>query len=488
MAETRRFAGLAKRGELRSANVLGVIQAAQMVKQKFRRKELDLLDAYYEGRQYNGLSKWDENSYSDGTHIPIRERQPRIQYQFARILSARLASKLVGSRTFPLFKIEEDPDTEAYLTALKQASRIKAYLVEPVRRMVVAGSSFIRFYIVEGKFKFQCYLSKWCYPEFDGAGELESIRIQYVYEDEADRDSQGRAKKKWYKLELSKTVDIKYDNPEYNNEQEPQFAVVARVEHNLEFVQGEWLKTTEVTNSVDGESLIEPVLGFIDELNYSLSQSSTAIQYNQDPQLALTKMDEEDVEKLIRSSAKAWNLGKEGDAKFLEASMNGVEAALGFRDRVKMGIQDVTRIIMLDPEKIVGSAQSAKAMEVLHGPLVELIEELRPMLEKSLTMLMIKMAVANLKVFMAGADPVVDIPEGYAIESLNIVTQWPEIFPMTMQDLQQKVGIASSVTGANIISRETAMKWLAKDFGVENIEEELAKIAAQPVLNPFGGF
>jgi hypothetical protein len=32
------------------------------------------------------------------------------------------------------------------------------------------------------------------------------------------------------------------------------------------------------------------------------------------------------------------------------------------------------------------------------------------------------------------------------------------------------------------------MKWLAKDFGIEDIEEEKAKIAAQPVINPFGGF
>jgi len=488
MAETRRFAGISSRSELRAANTLGVVMAGTSNKQKFRKKELDLFDAYYEGRQYVGLTPWEQSNNPDSSYVPVRERAPRLQYEFAKMLASRLASKLVGSRSFPTFKIEEDPDTESYLSAIKTASRVKAYLIEPVRRMIVAGSSFVRFYAVEGQFKLQCYLSKWCYPEFDAAGNLDSIKIQYVFEDEADRDDKGRPKKKWYKLELTKTADIKYNSPEYNGDMDPTFTVEAKVTHNLGFVQGEWLKTSERTNSIDGESLIEPVLGFIDELNYSLSQSSTAVQYNQDPQLALKAMDEDDVDKLIRSSAKAWNLGKDGEATFLEAGMTGVEAASELRDKVKMSIQDVTRIIMLDPEKIVGSAQSGKAMEVLHGPLVELIEELRPMLEKSLTSLMLKMALTNIMIDRAGGQAPVPIPEGYVPQSFSATVTWPEIFPPTMEDLRTKVSIAVQVASANIISRETAMKWVAPDFGVENIEEELAKVAAQPVINPFGGF
>jgi len=488
MAETRRFSGLATRAELKAANNLGVVYAGSSLKQKFRKKELDLFDAYYEGRAYVGLSPWETTAFADGQYVPVRERAPRIQYEFARILASRLASKLVGSRSFPSFKVEDDPDTESYLTAIKQTSRIKAHLVEPLRRMIVAGSSFVRFYVVDGQFKMQNYLSKWCYPEFDKAGNLESIRIQYVFEDESDLDDKGKPKKKWFKLELGPQSDIMYDNPEYAGGEEPKFKVASKVTHNLGFVQGEWFKTSERANSIDGDSLIEPVLGFIDELNYSLSQSSMAVQYNQDPQLALSKMDEEDVDKLIRSSAKAWNLGKEGEGKFIEASMTGVEAAVTLRDKVRMAIQDVTRIVMLDPEKIVGNAQSGKAMEVLHGPLVELIEELRPMLEKTLVSLMLKMALVNLILDDQGAQTPVLIPDGYAPASLAITVQWPEIFPPTMEDLRTKVSIAVQVASANILSRETAMKWVAKDFGVEDIEEELAKISAQPVINPFGGF
>lgn len=488
MAETRRFAGLTTRSELRAANNLGVIYAGSSLKQKYRKRQLDLFDAYYEGRQYCGLTPWEQTAFADGAYIPVRERAPRIQYEFAKVLASRLAAKLVGSRSFPSFKIEDDPDMEAYLQAIKKASRVNAYLVEPIRRMIVSGSSFVRFYVVDGQFKMQSYLSKWCYPEFDPTGELGSIRIQYVFEDEADRDQRGKPKKKWYKLELGQKSDTMYDNPEFNGDTDPTFNVASSVEHGLGFVQGEWFKTSEKNNSIDGESLIEPVMGFIDEINYSLSQSSMAVQYNQDPQLALTKMDEDDVDKLIRSAAKAWNLGKEGEASFIEASMTGVEAAGELRDKVRMGIQDVTRIIMLDPEKIVGNAQSGRAMEVLHGPMVELIEELRPMLEKSLTNLLLKMALTNMMLDQSGGQAPIVIPPGFQPQSMNVTLVWPEIFPPTMEDLRTKVSIAVQVASGNIISRETMMKWLAKDFGVENIEEELAKIAAQPQLNPFGSF
>jgi len=487
MAETRRFAGLSSRSELRAANNLGVVSSGGALKQKYRKKELDVYDSYYERRQYVGLVPWDHQN-EDGTYVPVRDRSPRVQYSFAQVLASRLASKLVGSRTFPMLKVEDDPDTEAFIQAIIKVSRLKAYIVEPIRRMLVCGSSFMRFYVTQGQFKIQCYLSKWCYPEFDPAGNLESIRIQYVFEDEADRDEKGNAKKKWYKLELGKQSDVLYDSPEFTGETDPKFKAINTVPHNLGFVQGEWLKSTEKNNSIDGDSLVEPVMGFIDELNYSLSQSAMAVQYNQDPQLAINAMEEDEIEKLIRSSTKAWNLGREGEAKFLEAGMSGVQAAVELRDKMRLSVQDVTRIIMLDPEKMTSTAQSGKAMEVLHGPMIELIEELRPMLEKSISLFVLKMAATNMLLFEQGASAPIPMPDGYAPQSLDITVSWPEIFPPTMEDLRTKVGIAVQVASGSIISRETMMKWLAKDFGVENIEEELAKVAAQPVINPFGAF
>lgn len=488
MAETRRFAGVATRTQLAAANNLSIVLSKQTARTKYRNPALEIYDSYYEGRQYAGMTPWLQSLSNDNQYIPVRQRAPLINYKLGQIIVMRLAAKLMGSRTRPEIRVEDDPNTEAFIKAILQTSRLYSNILEPIRRELASGSVLVRFAIVNGQYKIEHFLGKWCYPEFDDIGNLTACRIKYIYEDEQDLDSQKNPKKKWFQMDLGQFVDIMYDNPEAKDQSEPVFQEIERVQHDLGFVQAEWMKPNEKQDTFDGDSLIEPIMGFIDELNYSLSQSSNAVSYNQDPQLAIKNMDEEELETLIRSTTKAWNLGKEGEAAFLEASLEGVKTAMDLRDKMKIGVQDLTRVVMLDPEKIVGSAQSAKAMEVLHGPMVELVEELRPQLEKHLQSLILKMAMATLLMNSRGDIVPIEIPVGYVPKSATLTFVWPPIFPLTMQDLQQKVSIASSATGANLISRETATKWLAKDFGVENIDEELAKIAAQPILNPFGGF
>lgn len=488
MAETRRFAGKASRSQLSAANNLGTVFNSHISKKKYRNPELEVYDAYYEGRQYCGLTPWKQALTEDNQYIPIREREPLLNYRLGQVIVMRLASKLIGSRTKPGIKVEDDPDTEAFLKLIVKQSSFFANLLEPVRRELAAGSCLVRFAIVQGQYKMEHFLGKWCYPEFDDLNNLTFCKVQYVYEDEQDLDKDKNPKKKWYRLDLGQQVDTLYSNPEFSEDAEPMFEVVSSVEHGLGFVQAEWFRPNEIQNYIDGDSMIEPIMGFIDEFNYSLSQSSNAVSYNQDPQLIIKNMDEEELEKLIRSTTKAWNIGKDGEAAFLEANLAGVETAITLREKMGVNVQDITRVIMLDPDKIVGSAQSAKAMEVLHGPLIELIEEIRPQLEKNVNNLLLKMALTTLILNQRGEAVPIEIPKGYAPISVSVTYMWPPIFPLTMEDLQKKVAIATSAAGGNIISRESMTRWLAADFDVENIEEEIAKIAAQPVINPFGGF
>lgn len=477
----------------RADNNLGIVRmtAGSTKTPLFRNPALEILDAYYERRQYAHLVPWHETQTCDKEYIPVRKRRPLINYAFAKVLSQRLTSKLLGNQTYPILKVEEDPDTQEYLRFITKAGKLKARLLEPTRRALCAGSVLVRFYVEEGSFVVEHYLSKYAYPILRANGEMASCMIKYAYQDASQMDPNGKPKWFWFRMDLGEFQDVKYQPAEFNPDedpQEPEWKIESVVEHNMGFVQAEWMRTAEMKDSPDGYSLIEDILDFIDELNYSLSQSSQAVSYNQDPQLALKGMTEDDVGNLIRSSQKAWLLGKDGEASFLEAGMSGVEAALNLRDKMRVGLMDVARIVLLDPEKIVGSAQSAKAMEVMHGPMVELIQELRPMIGGSVKNLTLKMAVANLILASRGEPTPVEIPPGYSPKSLNIEENWPPIFPMTMEDLQKKVAVGSQAAGGNLISRESITRWIASDFGIEDPEMEIEKIAAQPVLNPFGAF
>ena len=454
---------------------------------KVRDPRLDKLDEYFHGRQYKHLIDWVEAAAQD-PYVPIRRRRPLVNYNLAKVLANRVSSKLVGKEVFPKIQVEDDPDTEQFLTLLVKISKAQAKLVESMRFMGVSGSVLCRFFFQGGVLKIENYNSKHCYPQFLPNGDLQFCKIQYVFTDLDDVDENGKPKQKWFRMDLGQFADILYDNPEYKENVEPAFQEIARADHGLGFVQGEWFRTTEDQHSPDGMSLIEDILEFIDELNYSLSQSSQAIGYNQDPQTIIKNMDEEELNQLVRSSQKAWNMGREGDASFLESNLGAVERAQENRDRMRVVIQDIVRVILLDPEKVVDHAQSGRAMEVLHGPMVELINELRPQVEDRITSLITKMAITTLILNQQGVPVPINIPPGYRPKSLSIQLNWPPIFPRTTQDLRDKISAVTMATNANLISRETGLRKIAKDFDVENVEEEIQRINTQPVFNPFGAF
>lgn len=470
-------------------NNLGVIQPGQRKQMLVRNELIDLYDRYYDCEQYDHLQPWDQACEGED-YVAVRKRKPRINYAFAKMLASRISSKLVGHANYPTLSVADDPDTTEFLKLIQKVSMLQPRIIEPVRRLVVAGSVFVRFQIVGQAVKIEWYNSKFCYPVFDQAGELESLEIRYVYEDAEDLDSKGQPKRKWYKMALGIMSDVLFDNPEYKPNAEPVFEVVSQVDHELGFVQGEWFRTSEERHSPDGYSLISDLTDFIDEMNYNLSQSSQAVSYNQDPQILLKGMSDEEITNLIRSSSKAWNLGREGEASALETNLNGVKEAANLRDKIRLGIQDIARVVLLDPEKMVAHAQSGKAMEVLHGPFVELLNELRPFVEKGLVRLLLKMALTMLILEDRGQEGPVTIPPGYKPQSLDISADWPPVFPLTMSDLKEMIAVANGLTSSNIFSREWAARWLSKvkEFGVEDIELELQRVASQPVINPFGGF
>jgi hypothetical protein len=489
--ESRWLFGGRSRSEIRSDSIQGVVPYSSKKNKTCRSDELELLDSYYESRQYIGKPEWKDSKCQDGSYRPIRERAPLVVFPFHRILCQRITSKLVGHSTFPVITVPQDPESEEFFNAVLKMSGLAHHLLEPTRRLMNNGSVLVRFYLVEGKVKIEHYLAKHCYPKFQGNGELESVTIKYVYTDKEDKNADGTYKKKWFRLDLGMATDTKYKPIEFKDEQDPEaleWEIEETAEHNLGFVQGEWFRTAEIKDSVDGVPITGDLASFVDELNYSLSQSATAVSYNQDPQLTLNKMDEDEIMGLVRSSQKAWNLGREGEAKFLESNLGGVERAMELRDKIRLNLQDISRIVMLDPEKMMAQAQSGRAMEVLHGPMVDLVHELRPQMEKGINSLVLKISLMILVLNSQGVDVPLVIPPGFSPSTLEITWVWPPVFPQTMMDLREKVQVATQAASGNLISRETMTRWLAADFNVKNVEEEIQRIAAQPVINPFGGF
>lgn len=475
-----------KRTQDRIKNNLGIIQGGSKSR-KCRTPRLEEIDKYYHNKQHDHKQDWRDAECAE-QYVPIKNRKPIVIYPLAKMLTNRLSGKLLGDVQFPKFLIEEDPDAEQLIKLIIKSSMYESKCLQACKDFLTYGSVFVRFKLSAGKLRIEKYNPKHCYPVFDAAEELVSVKVQYVFDDPNDLDELGKPRQKWYRLDLTRVADTLYDNPEYEADVEPLFNVVAQNNHDLGFVQGSWWKTTDNQHGPDGESLTEPIHDYADVLSYNLSQSDRAGSYGMDPQLILKGMDDEEIDKLIKSTEKAWHLGREGEAQMLETAGGGLEAAEKLDSRFSQKVQDITRIIILDPEKMVAHAQSAKAMEIMHGPMLDLIMEIRPMLEKGLSELLIKMTVAMVVYNIRGAQLAIEMPPQYQPKSLNIDPQWGEVFPKTMQDLQQKVSLILSLTNGNVLSRETGLQRLSKDLEIEDIEAEQQKINTQKDFNSFGGF
>lgn len=480
------------RSQKKAMNNLGVKASTLMLEKKdmYRSERLHKICEYVNSTQYDHLSDWDSCENSD-QYVPLNKRKPKIIYPFAQVLSERVASKLLGRDTFPKLDMPDDPDTMELLKLMMRASYVKSELLKAIETFVSHNSVFVRFKVVQGSLKYEYYNPKYCYPEFDDAGELIKMVIRYTYDDQEDLDENGKPRKKWYQIELGQMVDVLYDNPLFTSGQKPEFTPVSSVEHDLGMVQGEWFRNGYNKHNPDGDgkTIVEKCYSFMDALNYNLSQSDRAVLYGQDPQLIVNGMDEDEVDVLIKSSSKGWNLGREGEARFLEVGGSGVETGKEHRLDLKRDVQDIARVVMLDPEKIVGSAQSAKAMEVLHGPLVELINQMRPHVERGIIKLMQKSLAAIVILNKRGMELIFDIPPQYVPASLEITAQWPAIFPLTVQDKQQIISMFMQLSSNNILSRETVLRNILAqipDIEVDDIEAEINKVNTQQQFNTFG--
>lgn len=480
------------RSEKRANNNLGVIQEGYGIKGKhFRSEVLKKIDTYLNGNQYDGKKDWDETCYDDA-YVKLKDRRPKIIFPFAKVYSDRMSSKLVGKSTFPKFRIEEDEESDYFINkVLIPNSYFKAKMLGVAKDFSLRTSAFVRFKFDDGQLRIIKYNSNYCYPEFDSSGALESVEVKYIYKTEEIDESTGTYIRRWFRLILSKEKDTFFNSPVYKENSEPQWEVEEEIEHKLGFVQGEWFRLGENPHSPDGENnpIIYDMCEFIDALNYNLSQSDSAVNYATEPQLAITGLDAEEQEKLIKSASKTWLLGREGQANFLEISGSGVKSAKEQREDYMKMFQDIARIVFLDPDKMAAQAQSGKAMEVLHGPMVEFINEMRPWFEKGMISLLKKITTTVVLLNLAGVQTQFLVPPRWQPQSLDLRASWPPIFELTTQDKQQLVSIAVQIANANIISRDSALKWIQSqgvDFGIEDYELEFKKVATQPQFNTFG--
>ena len=450
----------------------------------WRLPELEVYSRYMENTQYDHLPDWKGDIIDQQNDV--RTFKPKKIFPLPQIASDIFCG-LVTSEEARLQITSEKEEEQEKIDEFLKKSMFWACVSSAFPSFYSNGSMFIRFYISENKQKIilEPTNTKSCWPKFDENNELESVKIRYVY-DTGELDEKKEPIWRWAQYELQKQKDIEYDNPRFDPTEmkAPIFKPETTIDHNLGFVQGVWIKNGFTTASDDGRSYIKDVLDYLDDLNYGSSKESNALYHALYPTLLGFGVDPADFERLIGDMGGNIDEGtiskgsafittekppQDADLRFLETSNRGLELMEPYIQRNIQILQHILKITLPNPEVLLGYAQSAEAMKMLYRPLIEEVKRMRDFFEQGLCDLLTKMEIAGKEIPYA-------LPSG-TIE--NAKKKWGEMFTSTETDKSQRMATTVQGTQDRIISRKTATKHIAPDFGIKNIEEEIKQIESE---------
>jgi hypothetical protein len=370
-----------------------------------RARLLDKYESFYATTQYAhqpmdwwGLSADQTEAVSTATQVPpgftqpamqlsVRDKRPTAPYHLAKAVVDRFTGMLFGETRRPDIEVEGDPDTDDFIHACMEQMRWWPKWREARTMGGAAGSVLVTFHLKGGAFQMLTHNPKHVQILWKDRRALEPLAalIMFTYPKEVlvrDRktgETRAEIVLHLYRRLITHMDDTVYEEAKLDGAEIP-WDVQECANHNLGRFPGVWVQNKPVAENEDGEPDCHGQWNTFDTIDRLTAQMNKAVLANCDPTLAL-KIDRKELMAMGGSvkmgSDNAINLGSSGDAKFLEITAAGVQAAAALIKQLKQNALDVSRCVLLEPAEITGAAQSAKAIEYIMSPMLEQGDDLR---------------------------------------------------------------------------------------------------------------
>jgi hypothetical protein len=368
---------------------------------------LDLRDRLLDGTFYNHLNYAFYDEVKPGTQelIPLTERRPSAQYRLPRMVARWCTRKLFTGRHAPKVR-HKDKAKIASMAALLRKGKFFERMAEAVLLGSV-GAVAVTFRVEttggkNPKVALQCWRAKYCQPSFDDMGELAQLRVAYTTSGAA-LEAMGapgveKGQEYWYIRDWLPTGEVTYQpvkkvewNPVHgfvgegaaNKKLEPWAG--EEYKHDLGFVCAHWFVNLGGGLAPDGCCTFEDAIPNSVELDYTLSQIGRGTRYNSAPQLvtigkvmngAVTRGPMTHLEMEAGYKDEDGSMVGVGDAKLLEMSGTGTEAALKLIDHLRNMALEQIAASRKDPDKM-KAPLSGRAMEYLDQDSDDMVGDLR---------------------------------------------------------------------------------------------------------------
>jgi hypothetical protein len=450
--------------------------------------ELDLLDRVLKGRIYDVLGKeFHEEREHGGEYIPLRKRRPSVRYNLCKVVVQDTVSLLFGEGQFPTIECEDHGQRNALRTLLKEA-HVEEIMADAAIRGSV-GSVAIQLRVLSKRLFFKVFDTKFLMPfwRLDAPDTLASITEKYkVHRDVLRGNGYSVSDDNtwyWFQRVWDDQREIWYlpwpvVAPIMEAVQIPVEDPARTVTHALGFVPWVWIRNLPGESSTDdpndGACTFKAAIENMIEIDYQLSQAGRGLKYSSDPTLLIKEPAFAEQNTFVRSPAEAIVTSTEGDAKLLEISGTASGAVLEYvRFLRELALEAIHGNRTLADK--LSAAQSGRALELMHQPLVWLASHLRLSYGEGALLALVNMVarVSRTMELTAKGEIVAAIPE-----KTEITLRWGPWFKPTGDDMVSQANAVATWRAAGAISQKTAIAMVAETVSVENVETELTEIQA----------
>jgi hypothetical protein len=485
---------------------------------------------YYRGCQHQYKSfTWDgvrmpaDGSHSGtdadimpGFYVPMRSRRPSVPYHLAKVIVDRFTALLFGEGRWPEVKVDGDDVADDFLRAVCTASGLRTVMIQARSLGGAMGSVALSYKWFNGRPRVEVQNAKHIYvQEWEDREDLvpRVVLKTFKYPREEYDFEKKQVVRCWYRYCRMWTpeADIRYKPVKIEKDKEPTWEVEEEVEHKLGFCPFVWIQNLP-SEDVDGEPDYAGLtddgcgrgLGVFDQIDTLLSAVTFGGLANVDPTLVLKVDPALFNETLLRKgSSNALKVGVSGDARYLELAGSSLDVGIRLAESIRKYALEVAQCVLADPEKISGAAQSAKAISYLYAPMLAKADVLREQYGQGLRRVLdgLRGSAAALK---GGTFVLPPRREEVKDEATNEVTTkflprnnpggegssslvWRDYFDPTPQDVREMVAVAQVAAGGRaVVSQESAMRYVAAIFGIEDVSREMERVDADEAASREG--
>jgi hypothetical protein len=492
--------------------------------------QLDQLERYVLGTQYDGKP----NFYEPGGDVPLIDRAPNVVHSLTEAAIRQHVDFALGEGRFPEITSASTDDEEileeaineeqskvldAFVRVLMDHAEFHSAAADALSDSEGCGTTVSVVSVVDGCPEITSLRAKWCEPKFSKNGRtLESVEIRYPYiKLEQGVDKVWRAKAYLYRRTINAQSDTVYMPAEIGQKQiEPSWRVDKdkSIDHGLGFCPVVWYqfkRTAQRAADFDGRAVHASQLDELDALNLGLSQRGRAALYAGDPQVWESGVDKDDPAGGIThvgikpAAGDTYVFGHQSGRRPARRkgagvvwSYENIDAKAGILalpgdalDAIDMHCKDaedkISQVLgytKTTPESVKG-ALSGKALGFLFARTTAYVDTVRTdfwrgWMQPTLHMLLRVVRTLGEAVYVPGVAKVLPILEEDQTRPMwtppRMRALWPKYFEPTAEEITQEVKAAADAKDAQLICKETAARYVAQRFGVENIEAELEKI------------